>query len=109
MAKNLILYGHSGFDMNNYGSFQKIALNCEDPIIILLEDGVIGSVNTLNIENKFVPYSDLLNKNIPLYCVIEDLEARSYESSNLKENIKPISYLDLIDLIETSEQVISIL
>ena len=56
-----------------------------------------------------MPYSDLLNKNIPLYCVIEDLEARSYESSNLKENIKPISYLDLIDLIETSEQVISIL
>lgn len=114
MAKNLILFGHSGFDLTNYKSLTKISYNSADSVVVLLEDGVNGVIKTSNIQNEnavsdFEPYKEIFEKNIPLYCVIEDFEARGFELSQLKTGIKPLSYLELIDLIETSDRVISLL
>ena len=114
MAKNLILFGHSGFDLTNYKSLTKIAHNTVDSIVVLMEDGVNGVIKSSAIQNEnttsdLEPYNEIIEKNIPLYCVIEDLEARGFEISQLKAEIKPLYYLELIDLIETSNRVISLL
>lgn len=114
MAKNLILFGHSGFDLSNYQSLTKIANNSTDCDVVLMEDGVNGAIKTSNNQNEniasdFKPYKEILEKNIPLYCVVEDLEARGFELTQLKSGINPLSYLELIDLIETSNRVISLL
>jgi len=103
MAKNLILFGHSGFDLSNYMSLTKIAYNTVDCIVVLMEDGVNGLTKSSE------PYNDILEKNIPLYCVVEDLEARGFEKSQLKSGINHLTYLELINLIETSNRVISLL
>ena len=114
MAQNLILFGHSGFDLTNYKSLTKIAYNSTDCVVVLIEDGVSGVINSFgnqneNITSDFEPYKEIHEKNIPLYCVVEDLEARGFEQSQLKSGINPLSYLELIDLIETSDRVISLL
>ena len=114
MAKNLILFGHSGFDLSNYNSLTKIAYNSTDCVIVLMEDGVNGVIKSSNFQNEnaasdFKPYKEILEKNIPLYCVVEDLEARGFEQSQLKSGINPLSYIELIDLLETSDRVISLL
>jgi len=114
MAQNLILFGHSGFDLTNYKSLTKIAYNSTDCVVVLIEDGANGVINSFgnqneNIASDFKPYKEILEKNIPLYCVVEDLEARGFEQSQLKSGINPLSYLELIDLIETSDRVISLL
>lgn len=103
MAKNLILYGHSGFDLHNYKSLTKITNNSAECIVVLMEDGVNGLIKSSE------PYNDILEKNIPLYCVVEDLEARGFETSQLKSGINQLTYLELIDLIETSDRIISLL
>ena len=114
MAKNLILFGHSGFDLSNYQSLTKIAYNSTDCVVVLMEDGVNGVMKSSNFQNEnatsnFKPYKEIIEKNIPLYCVVEDLEARGFELTQLKSGIKPLSYFELIDLIETSNRVISLL
>ena len=114
MAKNLILFGHSGFDLSNYQNLTKIAYNSTDCVVVLMEDGVNGVMKSSNFQNEnatsnFKPYKEIIEKNIPLYCVVEDLEARGFELTQLKSGIKPLSYLELIDLIETSNRVISLL
>ena len=114
MAKNLILFGHSGFDLSNYQNLTKIAYNTVDCIIVLMEDGINGVVKSSTIQNTdatsdFEPYKDILEKNIPLYCVVEDLEARGFEASQIKAGINQLTYLELIDLIETSNRIISLL
>ena len=114
MAKNLILFGHSGFDLSNYRSLTKITNNTADCNVVLMEDGVNGVIKSSTIQNvdatsDFQPYKDILEKNIPIYCVTEDLEARGFETSQLKVNINQLTYLELIDMIETSNRVISLL
>ena len=114
MAKNLILFGYSGFDLINHQSLTKITNNSAECIVVLMEDGVNGVIKTsnnqnINIASDFEPYKEILEKNIPLYCVIEDLEARGFGLIQLKSGINPLSYLELIDLIETSNRVISLL
>ncbi len=114
MVQNLILFGHSGFDLSNYQSLTKIAYNSTDYVIVLMEDGVNGVINPSSNQNEnttsdFKPYKEFIEKNIPLYCVVEDLEARGFELTQLKVDINPLSYLELINLIETSNRVISLL
>jgi sulfur relay protein TusB/DsrH len=114
MAKNLILFGYSGFNLSNYRSLTKIANNTADCSVVLMEDGVNGVIKSLTIQNAdatsdFQPYKDILEKNIPVYCVVEDLEARGFETSQLKSGINQLTYLELIDLIETSNLIISLL
>ena len=114
MAKNLILFGHSGFDLNNYKSLTKITNNTTESLVVLMEDGVNGVIKSSTIQNTdatsdFEPYKDILEKNIPLYCVVEDLEARGFKSAQLKSGINQLTYSELIDLIETSNRVISLL
>ncbi len=114
MAKNLILFGHSGFDLHNYESLTKITNNSTENIVILMEDGVNGvikpsTIQSTDVASNFEPYKDILEKNIPVYCVVEDLEARGFNLSQLKSGINQLTYLELIDLIETSNQIISLL
>lgn len=103
MAKNLIIYGFSGFNHDQKNRMQTIAVGLEDCAVALLEDAVIGAEKN-GTEN---PYADLINKNISFYCVVEDLKARGMDPQKLSEGISPIGYVDLIDLIDQTEKIIS--
>jgi sulfur relay protein TusB/DsrH len=102
MAKNLVLFGYSGFNSSQTKSIIKILSELEDPALVLIEDGVIGSTSTTNI-----PYQTILDKGIQMLCVSEDVEARGLKIEDIHPNIKQIHYQDVIDLIETSDRIIS--
>lgn len=100
---NLVLFGYSGYDDKQRNNLTSIVTKLEQPGIVLLEDAVIGSLKTGEIH----PYSELLKKGVSIYCMIEDLEARGMNSSDLEDRISPISFSDLMDLIEESQRLIS--
>ena len=75
----------------------------ENVEIVLMEDAVVGTAKT---ENE-TPYTPLIQANVPLYGLTEDIKARGMDPEYLSGGITPIDYGKLIDLIETSERVIS--
>lgn len=103
MAENLVLYGYSGYNVHQRKSLTKIVAQLENTGVVLLEDAVIGSLKG----GKEHPYSELIQKKIPIYCVIEDLEARGMNSKLLDDKISPITFSELIDLIEEAQRLIS--
>ncbi|MHA1166717.1 MAG: DsrH/TusB family sulfur metabolism protein [Candidatus Hodarchaeales archaeon] len=103
MIENLVLYGYSGYDEYQRKNLASIALKLQNAGIVLLEDAVIGSLKV----GSEHPYAGFVEEKIPLYCVVEDLEARGMNSSLLEDGIKPITFSELIDLIEESQRLIS--
>ncbi len=103
MAKNLVLYGLSGFYHCERNKLEDIIPNLDDPELVLLEDGVVGSQQS----KTDSPYALLLQKGIKIYAVSEDLQARGIDESSLVSGIGPVDYMGLIDLIEGSERIIS--
>jgi sulfur relay protein TusB/DsrH len=103
MVKNLILYGTSGFMSSYLDSMSPIAEGLSDAGVILMEDATIGTSKTSNP----TPYQRLIEHKVPLYCVVEDLEARGFTPESLLEHIKPVSYGDVIDMIEQADRVVS--
>jgi sulfur relay protein TusB/DsrH len=103
MAKNLIIYGYSGFNPTQTMAITELAASLEDSAIALLQDAVIGTMKT----DGPSPYQILIDQKIPLYCSAEDLEARGFNASGLDPAIKYIHYPEIIDLIANSERVIS--
>lgn len=100
---NLVLYGFSGYDESQRKNMTGIITKLEHPGIVLLEDAVIGS---LKVGDEH-PYSELLEKNIPVYCVMEDLKARGMNSDKLEDGIRSINFSDLMNLIEETQRLIS--
>ena len=103
MSKNLLLYGYSGFNTDQRTRMEEIISELDDSVVVLMEDGTIGTRET----GKKSPYSNLIQKNIKLYCQSEDFQARGNDLGSIIDGIKPINYDELIDLIETSERIIS--
>ncbi|MBI5100135.1 MAG: sulfurtransferase complex subunit TusB [Nitrospirae bacterium] len=62
--------------------------------IILVENGVYHAT----IKENGTP-SSLLKKNANFYVLMDDLETRGLGSSDINNNIKMISYGDIVDLI----------
>lgn len=98
MSENLILYGKS-ITIAETESLKLLSEQLNDCDIVLMEDASIGAVSKKELS--------LSSKN--LYCMIEDLEARGFSKSQMLEQVKPITYTDLIDLIESTKRVISLL
>ena len=101
MAKNLILSRVSASDVLKKNQIEDLTANLEESAMVLLEDGVIG------INSAQFPYEKLEDQKIPIFCLIEDLEARGFIPDEIKANIKMINYDDLIDLIDKSDRIIS--
>lgn len=101
MAKNLVLSRISASDVSKRNQIEDLTMNLDESAIVLLEDGVIG------INSPQFPYMKLLDQKIPIFCLIEDLEARGFAPDEIKTNIKKINYDDLIDLIDKSDRIIS--
>jgi sulfur relay protein TusB/DsrH len=107
MAKNLILYGQSGFNCNMAKKLETIAVNLDDCIVALMEDASLGTVKSLTDNIGESRYAKIQDQKVNLVVLQEDLVARGYTSDNLIDGIKPVSYLDLVDLIESADRVIS--
>ena len=98
MSQNLILYGKS-FNIAETENLVLLSEKLPECDIVLMEDASIGAVSNNGIS--------LSSQN--LYCLVEDLEARGFSKSQMLEQVKPITYLNLIDLIESTKRVISLL
>ena len=70
--------------------------------IILIHDGVIGidkKGKKLTILEELTLFS--------LYAMLPDLNARGILVDNLLEEVKPIEYSDLVDILDNSQRIIS--
>ena len=100
MTKHLILFGFSGFDAPRVSELTTTVATLEDPAIVLMQDAIIGS-------HTVEPYHDLLSKSTPIYVLKEDLEARGFATDKIAAGMTPVTYLELVDLIDAAEKVIS--
>ena len=100
MTKHLILFGFSGFDAPRVSELTTTLAKLEDPAIVLMQDAVIGC-------HTPEPYQALRSLNTPIYVLKEDYEARGFAVESLMGGMTHVSYLDLVDLINSAEKVIS--
>lgn len=98
MAKNLIVFGKSA-TTDNLNDLALVSHGLEDCEIAFLEDAVLAAINPafgVDIKHKS-------------YALMEDIEARGLGKDQIHNLYSPISYGELIDLIDTATRVISIL
>ena len=109
MGENPILFGKSGFNQNAVNDLNRLLKGLEDVQIVLMADGVMGSVNIPNSDEteKVSPYSSLIQAQVPLFVTSEDLTARGYTADQLQNPIQAISYGQMLDKIATATRVIS--
>ena len=74
--------------------------------VVLIHDGVIGTSVKGEIPSEIRALT-VSNGLLNLYVMVPDLEARGLSKDGLLENIKPIEYDDLVDLLEQSTKIIS--
>lgn len=72
--------------------------------MVLIHDGVIGAFSKGKIPEKM---ADLLNTGADFYVMIPDLKARGIALENIDSKIKPIEYNNLIDLLDSTNKLIS--
>ena len=101
--EKLALYGYSGFDNQNMELFKKTLLPSDRLHVVLMQDAVVGSLKA----GFSSYYGDLLSQGAKIYCVREDLHARGFLDSELKEEIEAVEYSQVIDYIEETERLIS--
>lgn len=72
--------------------------------LVFIHDGVIG----LN-PNGAIPsqVEELLNSNITLKAMVPDMKARGIPVESLHDKVKPIEYDELVDLLDSSQKIIS--
>ena len=104
----LYLYG--------YGPNEKIHVDTLVPLIknqiaidskigiVLMHDGVIFASSKRKIENHL---KELIDLPIMYYVMGSELKARGITLDSINSNIKPIEYGDLVDIMDSSEKIIS--
>ncbi|MHA1194405.1 MAG: DsrH/TusB family sulfur relay protein [Promethearchaeota archaeon] len=106
--KVLYLFGYSemtGTHLERLMPILKGQVNKGSPIgFVLIHDGVIGINKKGKIPKKM---EELLNMNITIYAMIPDLQARGIALENIHDNVKPIEYDDLIDILDVTPKIIS--
>jgi len=72
--------------------------------IVLIHDGVIGVS-----KKEFTPLvlNDLLKLPVDIYAMLPDIKARGIDSQNLLQKIKGINYDDLVDILVSSQKIVS--
>ncbi|MFX0031974.1 MAG: sulfurtransferase complex subunit TusB [Candidatus Hodarchaeota archaeon] len=72
--------------------------------IIFIHDGVIGA----NSKGKMTDsMSEIKSLKLKRYVMIPDLTARGIPLEHVQEDVHPIEYMELVDIIENSHKVIS--
>ena len=71
---------------------------------VLIHDGVIGTT-----ANSVIPKTleELMNLGISIFAMVPDMKARGLPVDNLRSNIKPVEYSELVDILDETEKVIS--
>ncbi len=72
--------------------------------IVLIHDGVIGASSKIKGAELI---NEIINLQIKMYVMIPDLKARGISLDNIKDEIKPIEYTELVDIIDSTEKIIS--
>jgi sulfur relay protein TusB/DsrH len=72
--------------------------------LVLIHDGVIGITTKGKIPKGM---EELLSLNVELFAMKSDMKARGIAPEYIHDKIKSIDYDDLIDVIDTTPQVIS--
>ena len=72
--------------------------------IILIHDGVFIA-SSKRISSKTV--QKLMELQIVVHVMIPDLKARGIALDSIRNGVKPIEYADLVDLMDSSEKIIS--
>ena len=72
--------------------------------LVLIHDGVIGTTASSLIPKTL---EELLNLGISVSAMVPDMKARGLSVDNLRSNIKPIEYSELVDILDETEKVIS--
>lgn len=71
---------------------------------VLIHDGVIGFTTNAGFPKAT---EELLGLDLSIYAMIPDMKARGIPFERLHENVKPVEYSELVDLIDNSQKVIS--
>lgn len=72
--------------------------------VVLIHDGVIG-ISQKGITPKSLNL--LLGLNINVYAMIPDIEARGIDPNNILHQINTITYEDLVDILASTEKIVS--
>ncbi|MHA1150194.1 MAG: sulfurtransferase complex subunit TusB [Promethearchaeota archaeon] len=72
--------------------------------LILLLDGVINAISKGGLPESV---KELLALDMSLYVMIPDLNARGIALENIQEKIKPIDYLEMVDILDATPKIIS--
>lgn len=111
MAENLDLVYLLGFSENSNRHIERIlplikAQKEEGSSIgiVFLHDGVL---NTLGKGKVHEEVTKLFSLNLDSFVMSPDLDARGITTDNLKENVKPIDYLNLVDILDNTPKIIS--
>ena len=104
----LYLYGFSemtGNQLERLLPILKLQLTKGKQIgFVLIHDGVIG-INAMGKTPEAI--KELLNLDISLHAMVPDLKARGISVARINDKIKPIEYTELVDIIDSSKQIIS--
>ena len=109
-VKNSIVYlfGFSSrFEIKLRSLLEIVEEQIEEDIkisIVLIHDGVIGVS-----KKELTPpvLNDLLKHPVDIYAMIPDIKARGIDYQNLLEKIKGINYDDLVDILVSSQKIVS--
>ena len=72
--------------------------------LVLIHDGVIAASSRVKIPEQF---KNLFEIPITVYVIKSDLKARGIPLDTIKESIKQIDYVELVELMDNSEKIIS--
>ena len=72
--------------------------------LIFMHDGVIGLDTNGSIPSQV---EELLNTKITLKAMIPDMKARGIPVERLHDKVKPIEYDELVELLDSSQKIIS--
>ena len=72
--------------------------------IVFIHDGVIGASSKGKMTESMNALRSLMLKK---YVMIPDLSARGIPLEHIQEDIQPIGYMELVDIMENSNKVIS--
>jgi sulfur relay protein TusB/DsrH len=74
--------------------------------LVLIHDGVIGSSEDEEIPSLIMKLSTL---DIEMYGMVPDIIARGINRNKMRERIKSLTYEELVDILATTEKIISYL
>jgi len=92
----------------NKSPFEKNALeSClrfakQGDAVLLLEDGIYAALQKTAFDAKM---TEALKKQVKIYVLLPDVEARGMRAENVIADIQPVDYSGFVDLVEESNTV----